>query len=105
MSIATPLLVIEQPCEEVVGWANQQLADAGLQVLRTFDLQAARLAHDDCACPYHGSLQCDCQIVILLVYGEESQPASLVAHGRQGCTRISLVDIPEQRPNSHLEHL
>jgi hypothetical protein len=74
-----------------------------LQVLRTFELQLARLALTECPCPHHGTDQCDCQMVVLLVYGDRSQPVSLVAHSHDGKTWFSLVDTPQQRADPHLE--
>jgi hypothetical protein len=74
-----------------------------LQVLRTFDLQLARLAHTEYPCPLHGTQQCDCQMVVLLVYAEQYQPVSLVAHGYDGKTWLSLVDTPQQQADPRLE--
>ena len=79
-----------------------RLERAGLQVMRSFDLQVARAAHVGCTCPHHGTDQCDCQMVVLLVYGQESPPVTLVAHGHDGQTHIALVDTPEQQPSPEL---
>ena len=97
MSPATTLVAIGQPCEAAIEWANRQLRQAGLQVMRTFDLQSARLAHEDCSCPHHGSAGCDCRIVVLLVYGVAPQPACLVVHARDQQTYFSLAEFPEHR--------
>src|SRR5512133_1645983 len=68
------------------------MRQAGLQVIRTFDLHETRVSDANCTCPNHGTEKCDCQMVVLLVYGKENQPASLVAHGHNGQTWFSLVE-------------
>lgn len=96
-------LFLEQPCDAAVAWVVHQVNGAGLQVLRTFDLQMARLAHTECPCTHHDTDQCDCQMVVLLIYGGNVQPISLVAHSHDGKTWFSLVDTPQQRADSGLE--
>ena len=68
MSALIPFLTLDQTCEQVLVWINGKLTDAGFRVVQTFDLHVARLAHPDCPCPHHGTADCDCQMVILLVY-------------------------------------
>jgi hypothetical protein len=109
MSESPPFLILEQPCDDAIDWVTQQMSRAGLQVVRTFDLHVARHALAHCACPHHGTDQCDCQMVVLLVYGSggyksaEQQPISMVAHGYNGQTWFSVVDTPQQRADPHLE--
>ncbi|OGC77037.1 MAG: hypothetical protein A2Z27_03390 [candidate division Zixibacteria bacterium RBG_16_50_21] len=103
MSYSNPFLILEQPCNEAIAWVVDQVGGVGLQVVRTFDLQAARHDPADCPCPHHGTDQCDCQMVVLLVYGDEYQPVSLIAHSYDGRTWFSLVDTPQQRADPHLE--
>ena len=103
MSDSYPFLSVDGPCEEVVTWAMQQVSAAGLSIIRTFDLKVARSAHSDCPCPYHGTEQCDCQMVVLLIYGKSNQPISLVVHGYEGKTWFSVVVSPEQHADLHLE--
>jgi hypothetical protein len=76
----------------------------GLQVTRSFDFQVARSTHLDCSCPHHGTSRCDCQMVVLLIYGERSIPATLVIHSRNGQTELSLVDTPDLRMDTGLEN-
>ena len=59
--------------------ATAALIRCGLRVVRSFDLRSARTSHADseasrwdCACPHHGTAQCACQFVVLLVYGDPS---------------------------------
>lgn len=96
------ILTLECPSEEAVRWTTEALALANLQVATSFDLRTARAAHTECACPHHGTAACDCQMVVLLVYGRDTCPATLVVHGRDGRTYVSLADIPGQRPSPKL---
>ncbi len=101
--IATePFFVFYQKWEEAVPWAEQQLSQAGFKPLRTFDLQVARAGLPFCPCPHHGTDQCDCQMVVLLVYGKDSQPLSLVVHGHDGITWFYVVNTPQQRADARL---
>ncbi len=97
------LLTIESTCDEAVHWTRESLENAGLRVANSFDLQSARAASSPCTCPHHGTADCDCQMVVLLVYGSESGPATLVAHGHDGQTWLSLVETLEQRPSPYLK--
>jgi hypothetical protein len=99
----TPFLVLEQPCEEAVEWVAEQVSRAGLSAMRTFDLQVARHAQGLCPCPHHGASQCDCQMVVLLVYQVNQMPITIIAHGYNGQTWFSVVDTPQQRADPHLE--
>jgi hypothetical protein len=42
-------------------------------------------------------------MVVLLIYGSDRQPVSIVAHGYNGQTWFSVVDTPQQRADPHLE--
>lgn len=95
-------LMLEGPSQEVVRWITEALALADLQVATSFDLRTARAAHTECSCPYHGTAACDCQMVVLLVYGTDAYPATLVVHGRDGRNYLSLADTPGQRPSPKL---
>ena len=96
------ILTSQTDSQTAITLSMQQLEQAGLQVLRSFDLKVARSTQVGCTCPHHGTDQCDCQMVILLVYGQEGVPATLLVHGHDGQTQIALVDTPEQRPSACL---
>jgi len=96
MSSLTSLLTLCQSTETTVAWIMQRLMARGFQVERTFDLHAARMAQVDCLCPYHGTNDCTCQMVVLLVHRQEAQPVTIVAHGHDGQTSLSLVDMANQ---------
>ncbi len=103
MSALIPFLALDQTCGQVQAWVNRQLTYAGFRVAQTFDLQVARLAHPDCPCPHHGTGNCDCQMLVLLIYQKKGNPVTLVLHGQDGRTWLSLVNPTGQRANPHLE--
>lgn len=103
MSALIPFLALDQTCEQVQASVNDKLTSAGFHVVETFDLQVARLAHPDCPCPHHGTDDCDCQMVVLLVYGKQDDPATLVIHGKDGKTWLSLATPVETRSRQYLE--
>ncbi len=90
------LVTIQADCEQATTQATQLLSSAGLQAVRSFDLRSARTAHAECTCPHHGTAECTCQFVVLLVYGQGGAPVTLVAHGHDGQTWLSVVDTPQQ---------
>jgi hypothetical protein len=102
ISQAIELPTINQDASQALPRINKLLSQLGLQVLPSFDLRAARLAQPRCACPYHGTSDCDCQMVVLLLYGHSDEPTTLLVHGHQGKTFLSLVDAPGQRPEEGL---
>jgi hypothetical protein len=103
MSDNSPFLTLEQPCDVAVEWLTDQVSQAGLKVMRTFNLQVARHAQSICPCPHHGTQQCDCQMVVLLVYEANLQPLTVIAHGYNNRTWFSVVDTPQQRADPRLE--
>jgi hypothetical protein len=96
----SPFLTVDLSCDMALQMAKQKLSLAGLRALQTFDLHTARGALEDCPCPHHGTEQCDCQMVVLLVYGSASEPVTLILHGNDGQTWISLADGPGQRADA-----
>jgi hypothetical protein len=98
----SPFLSVNHPCNEALQWTNQQLKKAGLRSVQTFDLYAARVGMHDCPCPNHGTNECDCQMVILLVYGKAEEPVTLILHGNDGQTWLSIAEGPRQRSDTKL---
>lgn len=95
------LLTLNQPSAEAISWSSRKLIQAGLQVFRSFDLQTVMGADTPCTCPHHEA-NCDCDMVVLLVYGVEQRPATIVSHSHNGRTRLSLADGPGERPSPEL---
>lgn len=80
-------------CNEAVRRISGVLSRDGFQVQRSFDLQSARQAlraPQECACPHHGTTECSCQYVVLLVRRGDSPPVSVIAHGQGGQTTFTV---------------
>jgi hypothetical protein len=92
-----PILKLKCLGDEAVNRVKNILNESGLRVLISFDSHQARGTVIPAACPHHGASNCDCQIVILLVYDEEREPATLLLHGQDGETWISLAAAPGYR--------
>ena len=97
MNTTTPFWSMERSCDKTLRWITRRLSRRGLRALQTFDLHDARLGTADCSCPHHGTAQCDCQMVVLLVYGQATRPATLILHGNDGQSWLSLVNTPAQQ--------
>ncbi len=104
MSTLLPFLALDQPCDQAVVLVSEQLANAGFRVVETFDLQVARQAHSDCPCPHHGTERCNCQLSIFLVYIQQQEnPVTMVIHGQDDKTWLSMANPVGQRANQALE--
>ena len=103
MNHSNYLLSLNFDSDQAVEQVSQRLTDDGFQIVRSFDLQTARSAHTNCSCPYHGTDECDCQMIVLLVYDKQAQPLTLVAHSQDGKTHFELVDSPEQNPQREIK--
>jgi hypothetical protein len=98
----SPFLSVNHPCDEALQWAKKQLSQADLRAVQTFDLHTARIGLRGCPCPNHGTDECDCQMVVVLVYGKAPEPATLILHGNDGQTWLSIADNPRQRADTKL---
>ena len=80
------------PCDMAVARVTQALNTVGFRVERSFDLRSAIAFTPDCSCQHHGTAECDCQYVVLLVYERAGTSATLVVHGHDGCSWVMVVD-------------
>jgi hypothetical protein len=94
MSLVNPFLTLEEPWTRVQEWACASLKAAGFTVIKTFDLQVARGTGSPC--PYHGLHPCDCQMVILWIGCNADHRVSLVIHGWDKRTSLSLTAFSEK---------
>lgn len=90
MSTFSPFCILNCSCDEALAWTKTQLSQAGLRVLQTFDSNTTRHALTDYLCPHHGTSGCDCQMVILLIYGMTNEPITLILQSNDGKTWFSL---------------
>ena len=98
----SPFLSVNHPCDEALQCTKRQLLQADLRAVQTFDLHAARVGLHDCLCPNHGTNECNCQMVVLLVYGKAAEPVTLILHGNDGQTWVSIAGDPQQRVDAKL---
>ena len=109
----SPFLSVNHSCDETLQWTKEQLLQADSRPVQTFDLHTARVGLHDCSCPNHGTNECDCQMVVLLVYGKaedvstlpmvvNTSPATLILHGNDGQTWLSIADNPRQEVDAKL---
>ena len=87
-----PLSVVDVQCSKFVGPLKTAFSEAGLWSFQSFDLQSTRALHEDCTCEYHGTSQCTCELVVLLVYRALGDPITLVLDGRDGQTFVFIVE-------------
>ena len=102
MTILSPFLSIDCSCDQALKTTKANLSQVGLSAVQTFNLNVARLGLHDCGCPNHGTEACDCQMIVLLVYGESPEPATLILHGNNGQTWISISDSAVKRVDARL---
>jgi hypothetical protein len=102
MTMLSPFLSIDSSCDQALRLAKAKLSQKGFSAVQTFDLNTARLGMQDCGCPNHGTGVCDCQMIVLLVYGEAPEPATLILHGNDGKTWISIADTHLPQGNAKL---
>jgi hypothetical protein len=90
--------------------AAEALTRRGFRVVRSFDLRSALTplaAHSNCECPHHGTAQCTCQFVVLLVYGDPATgsggaPVVVTAHSREAQAQVQIVRDADARPDARL---
>ena len=99
----SPFLSVYCPCNEALSKVSQQLKEAGLRSVQTFDLHSAMSGTHGCSCINHGTKECDCQMVVLLVYGDAVEPETLILHGDSQRTWISLADTVLQNQDPQLQ--
>ncbi len=98
-------VTLYKPCDAAATWAMNILEQHGFQSFRTFDLQATRTGYADCPCPHHGTKQCNCQLVVVLVYQGSQPPATLLLHGSDEISWFYLVNTPRQPISQSLEKI
>ncbi len=100
MAVPDPFLSLNSSSDKCLVWIKQRLAAANLRVVQTFDLTTARQALGECPCSHHGTEECDCQMVVLLVYANGTPPITLILHGKDGQSWLSLVEHPGQQSDN-----
>ena len=92
-------LTLTSPCEQTIAMLISTMASHDIRLERSFDLRSALHDQPDCPCPYHGTVQCTCQYVVLLAYepANPAPPAVITAHECDGITRVRAASEPGGR--------
>jgi hypothetical protein len=98
----TPILSVPNTYNATAELLNKRLSQNGSKVLQTFKLQDALFGCEGCQCPNHGTAKCDCDMVVLLFYASELEPITLILHGYDGQTWISLTDQASQKSSERI---
>lgn len=102
MGHISPFLSIDSSWENALQSIQTRLSRAGFSTVQTFNLHAVRVSSQENGCPTHATEECDCQLVVLLVYGEPAEPATLVLHGNHAKTWLSIPESAVPLPNTGL---
>lgn len=86
------ITVLDSDCSQFASHLKQVIEEAGLLAFQSFDLRSTRAVHDGCNCPHHGTAQCNCGLVVLLVYRASGNPTSLILDGRDGKTFVYVAN-------------
>lgn len=88
--------VLAATCEQTVSLLIDRLTQQGYRPKRSFDLRDALHHQPNCSCPYHGTSECNCQYVVLLIYEQTriTAPAAITIHECDGITQVRLIDMP-----------
>ena len=85
------LLTLNKSALFVSAWITDLLQEAGLHVSPSFSLSTAMAVDAPCNCPRHEN-DCDCDLAVLLVYGVDPQPVTLLIHSHNGRSWLSLEE-------------
>lgn len=102
MTVLSPFLSMGFSCDQALQITRDKLSSAGLRTIQTFNLNTVRLSLHECTCPNHGTESCDCQLIVLMVYGEGIGPATVILHGNSGKTWVSVMEDSQQRIDKSL---
>ena len=88
--------VLAATCEQTASILIDALTRHGCRLERSFDLREALHQRPDCPCPHHGTSECNCQYVVLLIYEQPqlTSPAVITIHECDGLTQVRLIDRP-----------
>jgi hypothetical protein len=85
-------VVLNCPSGDAVRQLTEALKCRGLYVVLGFDLHLAMESSGPCECPHHGTTDCGCQFVVLLVYGSSIDPITITVHSNGPSTRIEVIE-------------
>lgn len=85
-----PLFVLEQDCQVITSRLIQEIEKAGMQTMRSFDLDVLRSSSNEFCCPIHGTSSCTCQFVILLILRRDFGSLTVILEGVDQRTSVYL---------------
>lgn len=85
-----PLFVLDQECQEITNRVVREVEKAGLQTMRSFDLDLLRSSGQGFCCPIHATSACTCHYVILLVMSRELGSVTIILEGMDHQTSVYL---------------
>lgn len=98
-------LCIKKPARSVLAQLLTTLTTRGLKAVTSFDLQLAQAGCGSCACPHHGTGNCTCQYLVLLVFdptGPADAFGTITLHGRDDTVWLTLLSPPGRADDSDL---
>ncbi len=85
-----PFCILDQDCHVITNRIVEEVEKAGMQTLRSFDLDTVRSTRQGFCCPIHGTNACSCHMVILLILLREHGSLTLILEGSDQQTSIYL---------------
>lgn len=89
-----PLFVLDQDCLAITDRVIEEVEKAGMQTMRSFDLDLLRSTGRGYCCPVHGTNHCTCHFVILLILRREFGSLTLIFEGMDQKTSVYLDSSP-----------
>ncbi len=86
----SPLFVLSQDCQIITTRIIREVEKAGMQTLRSFDLDAVRATGKGFCCPVHGTNSCTCHLVILLILTRQRGCLTIILEGSDQQTSVYL---------------
>lgn len=85
-----PVFVLDQECQVIMNRVMQEVEKAGMQIMRSFDLDVLRSSSKGFCCPIHGTNPCTCHLVILLILRHHFGSLTLILEGIDQQTSVYL---------------
>ena len=90
-----PIAIVESQCSFIISPLMNALEQAGLWVLRSFEFKNNQTQLMHCHCAANCDSQCECELVVLLVYPKVGNPVTLILDGREGKTYVFISEEKE----------
>lgn len=85
-----PIFVLDQDCIAITNRLIQEVEKAGMQTMRSFDLDVVRSSGKGFCCPVHGTSSCTCHLVVLLILLRERGCVTVILEGSNQQTSVYL---------------